>query len=103
MIQIRSYRFPDGRSVNPDLSFAVKETPEDHIKVSQEQYELYCEMGSTFQVREFSLENKRCRIINVQSGASGWVDLDLGSSPSRWADIVATYCPSRMVEHPKSK
>ena len=45
-----SYRFPDGRNVNPDLSFAVKETPEDHIKVTQEQYELYCEMGSTFQV-----------------------------------------------------
>ena len=33
----------------------------------------------------------------------GWVDLDLGSSPGWWADIVATYCPSRMVEHPKSK
>ena len=43
----------------------------------------------------------------VQSGASGeglgWVDLDLGSSPGWWADTVATYCQSRMVEHPKSK
>ena len=42
----------------------------------------------------------------VQSGASGerlgWVDLDLRSSPSWWATSVATYCPSRMVEHPKS-
>ena len=42
----------------------------------------------------------------IQSGASGeglgWVDLDLGSSPSWWADTVATYCPSRVVEHPKS-
>ena len=33
----------------------------------------------------------------------GWVDLDLGSSPGWWASTVATYCPSRMVEHPKSK
>ena len=45
--------------------------------------------------------------LNVQSGASGeglgWVDLDLGSSPGWGADTVATYCPSRMVEHPKSK
>ena len=32
-----------------------------------------------------------------------FVDLDLGSSPGRWAATVATYCPSRMVEHPKSK
>ena len=33
----------------------------------------------------------------------GWVDLDLGSSSSRSAATVATYCPSRVVEHPKSK
>ena len=33
----------------------------------------------------------------------GWVDLDLGSSPGWWAATVATYCPSREVEHPKSK
>ena len=33
----------------------------------------------------------------------GWVDLDLGSSPGRWAATVATYCPGRVVEHPKSK
>ena len=33
----------------------------------------------------------------------GWADLDLGSSPGWWAATVATYCPSRMVEHSKSK
>ena len=33
----------------------------------------------------------------------GWVDVDLGSSPGWWAATVATYCQSRMVEHPKSK
>ena len=33
----------------------------------------------------------------------GWVDLDLGSSSGWWAATVATYCPSRMVEHPKFK
>ena len=33
----------------------------------------------------------------------GWVDLDLGSSPGWWAGTVASYCPSRMVEHPKPK
>ena len=34
---------------------------------------------------------------------SGWVDLDLRCSQGWWAAIVATYCPSRMVEHLKSK
>ena len=33
----------------------------------------------------------------------GWVDLDLGSSPGWWAAIVASYGPSRLVEHTKSK
>ena len=33
----------------------------------------------------------------------GWVDLDLGSSPGWWAATVASYCQSRVVEHPKSK
>ena len=33
----------------------------------------------------------------------GWVDLDLESSPGWWAATVDAYCPSRMVEHPKSK
>ena len=28
---------------------------------------------------------------------------DLGNSPGWWATTVATCCPSRMVEHPKSK
>lgn len=37
--------YPDGKQVNPDLSFAVQSPMEDHITVTQEQYELYCEMG----------------------------------------------------------
>ena len=32
-----------------------------------------------------------------------WVDLDFGSSPGWWSTIVAGYCPSRVVEHHKSK
>ena len=30
----------------------------------------------------------------------GWVDLEF---PGWWAATVATYCPSRLGEHPKSK
>ena len=59
MILIYSYLYPDGRNVNPDLSWAVQATPEDHIKVTQEQYELYCEMGSTFQLCKICAENSK--------------------------------------------
>ena len=33
----------------------------------------------------------------------GWVDFDLRCSLGWWAASVATYCPSRMVEHLKMK
>ena len=33
----------------------------------------------------------------------GWVDYDFGSSPGWWAATAATYCRSKMVQHPKSK
>lgn len=54
-----SYLYPDGRNVNPDLSWAVQATPEDHIRVTQEQYELYCEMGSTFQLCKICAEHDK--------------------------------------------
>lgn len=47
------YLFPDGRPHNPDLSFAVQSPLEDHITVTQEQYELYCEMGRFFYLLGF--------------------------------------------------
>ncbi|XP_076438292.1 E3 ubiquitin-protein ligase CBL-like isoform X2 [Babylonia areolata] len=53
------FLFPDGRSVNPDLSFLVRDCEEDHIRVTQEQYELYCEMGSTFQLCKICAENDK--------------------------------------------
>ena len=46
--------------------------------------------------------NKMYRVTLVVE-ILGWVDLDLGSFPAWWAAVtVATYCPSRVVEHPKS-
>ncbi|KAI5744095.1 hypothetical protein M8J77_025624 [Diaphorina citri] len=53
------YLYPDGRNVNPELSWEFISTPEDHIKVTQEQYELYCEMGSTFQLCKICAENDK--------------------------------------------
>ncbi|XP_065560225.1 E3 ubiquitin-protein ligase CBL-B-like isoform X3 [Artemia franciscana] len=53
------YLYPDGRPSNPDLSGAVAVTPEDHVKVTKEQYELYCEIGSTFQLCKICAENDK--------------------------------------------
>ncbi|KAH8302097.1 hypothetical protein KR044_002770 [Drosophila immigrans] len=53
------YLYPDGQAYNPDLSSAVQSPTEDHITVTQEQYELYCEMGNTFQLCKICAENDK--------------------------------------------
>lgn len=53
------YLYPDGRSVNPDLSWALAQAPEGHVQVSPEQYEIYCEMGTTFQLCKICTERDK--------------------------------------------
>ena len=58
---------------------------------------------------KLSARNKENRFVSAVYRVTlvvvhlGWVDLDMGSSPGCLAAVVATYCPSRMVEHPKCK
>ncbi|XP_059094915.1 E3 ubiquitin-protein ligase CBL-B-A-like [Tigriopus californicus] len=91
------YLFPDGRTVNPDLSWAVQATPEDHIRVTQEQYELYCEMGSTFQMCKICAENSKdiriepCGHLLCIICLTSWQDSDGGGRcPFCRAEIKGT-------------
>jgi len=54
-----SYLYPDGQNTNPDLSSLISDVTEDHIEVTEEQYELYCEMGSSFQLCKICAENNK--------------------------------------------
>eukprot|EP00094_Tigriopus_californicus_P006731 TCALIF_06482-PA protein Name:"Similar to Cblb E3 ubiquitin-protein ligase CBL-B (Rattus norvegicus)" AED:0.11 eAED:0.11 QI:797/0.88/1/1/0.88/0.8/10/1899/416 len=92
-----NYLFPDGRTVNPDLSWAVQATPEDHIRVTQEQYELYCEMGSTFQMCKICAENSKdiriepCGHLLCIICLTSWQDSDGGGRcPFCRAEIKGT-------------
>ncbi|PNF41534.1 hypothetical protein B7P43_G12308 [Cryptotermes secundus] len=90
------YLFPDGRNVNPDLSWAVQPTPEDHIKVTQEQYELYCEMGSTFQLCKICAENDKdiriepCGHLLCTPCLTSWQDSEGQGCPFCRAEIKGT-------------
>ncbi|XP_033641327.1 E3 ubiquitin-protein ligase CBL-B-like isoform X3 [Asterias rubens] len=53
------YLFPDGDDDNPDLTSINTKPLEEHIHVSQDQYALYCEMGSTFQLCKICTENNK--------------------------------------------
>ncbi|XP_022109070.1 E3 ubiquitin-protein ligase CBL-like isoform X3 [Acanthaster planci] len=53
------YLYPDGADDNPDLTSINTKPMEEHIHVSQDQYALYCEMGSTFQLCKICTENNK--------------------------------------------
>lgn len=90
------YLYPDGRNVNPDLSWAVQATPEDHIRVTQEQYELYCEMGSTFQLCKICAENDKdiriepCGHLLCTPCLTSWQDSEGQGCPFCRAEIKGT-------------
>ncbi|XP_040035872.1 E3 ubiquitin-protein ligase CBL-B-B isoform X2 [Gasterosteus aculeatus] len=90
------YLFPDGRSYNPDLTGLCEPTPHDHIKVTQEQYELYCEMGSTFQLCKICAENNKdvkiepCGHLMCTSCLTAWQESDGQGCPFCRCEIKGT-------------
>ncbi|XP_069057547.1 E3 ubiquitin-protein ligase CBL-C isoform X1 [Pleurodeles waltl] len=53
------YLYPDGRSINPDPSHLLQPSPQNCIEVTKEQYQLYCDMGTTFQLCKICTENDK--------------------------------------------
>ncbi|XP_063440122.1 E3 ubiquitin-protein ligase CBL-like isoform X3 [Mytilus trossulus] len=90
------FKYPDGRSINPDLSYLVQDSQEDHIKVTQEQYELYCEMGSTFQLCKICAENDKdikiepCGHLLCTPCLTQWQDSDGQGCPFCRCEIKGT-------------
>ncbi|EMP37841.1 E3 ubiquitin-protein ligase CBL-B [Chelonia mydas] len=90
------YLYPDGRSYNPDLTGLNEPTPHDHIKVTQEQYELYCEMGSTFQLCKICAENDKdvkiepCGHLMCTSCLTAWQESDGQGCPFCRCEIKGT-------------
>ncbi|XP_053780865.1 E3 ubiquitin-protein ligase CBL isoform X5 [Desmodus rotundus] len=91
-----SYLFPDGRNQNPDLTGLCEPTPQDHIKVTQEQYELYCEMGSTFQLCKICAENDKdvkiepCGHLMCTSCLTSWQESEGQGCPFCRCEIKGT-------------
>jgi len=49
-IEEKVYIYPDGQDHNPDIQKAIRVPPEDHIKVTREQFDLYEQMDTTFEL-----------------------------------------------------
>ncbi|XP_052474433.1 E3 ubiquitin-protein ligase CBL isoform X2 [Carassius gibelio] len=102
------YLYPDGRDVNPDLTSLCSPTHKGRIKVTEEQYELYCEIGSTFQLCKICTERDKdtriqpCGHLLCQRCLTGWQKSDGHTCPYCRCDIRGTesiliepYLPTR--------
>ena len=54
-----SYLYPSGQERNPELNHLLNEIPEGHVQVDPEQFELYVQIGSTFQLCKICTENDK--------------------------------------------
>ncbi|XP_041798323.1 E3 ubiquitin-protein ligase CBL-C isoform X2 [Chelmon rostratus] len=72
------YLYPDGRDVNPDLTSLCEPAQRGKVKVTEEQYELYCDIGSTFQLCKICAERDKdtriqpCGHLLCQPCLTGW-------------------------------
>ncbi|XP_076827970.1 E3 ubiquitin-protein ligase CBL-C isoform X2 [Brachyhypopomus gauderio] len=91
-----SYLYPDGRDVNPDLTSLCMPSQKGRVKVTEEQYELYCEIGSTFQLCKICTERDKdtriqpCGHLLCRPCLSGWQKSDAHTCPYCRCDIRGT-------------
>lgn len=90
------YLYPDGRDVNPDLACLCESSQKSHVKVTEEQYELYCEIGSTFQLCKICAERDKdtriqpCGHLLCHTCLSGWQKSAGHTCPYCRCDIKGT-------------
>ncbi|XP_037641942.1 E3 ubiquitin-protein ligase CBL-C isoform X2 [Sebastes umbrosus] len=91
------YLYPDGRDVNPDLTGLCEPAQRGKVKVSEEQYELYCDIGSTFQLCKICAERDKdtriqpCGHLLCQPCLTGWQQKSAGHTcPYCRCDIRGT-------------
>ncbi|XP_038124063.1 E3 ubiquitin-protein ligase CBL-C isoform X1 [Cyprinodon tularosa] len=91
------YLYPDGRDMNPDLTSLCELSSRDKVQVTEEQYEMYCEIGSTFQMCKICAERDKdirihpCGHLLCQPCLTGWQQKSAGHTcPYCRCDILGT-------------
>ncbi|XP_062848263.1 E3 ubiquitin-protein ligase CBL-C isoform X2 [Trichomycterus rosablanca] len=110
------YLYPDGRDVNPDLTSLCTPSQKGCVKVTEEQYELYCDMGSTFQLCKICTEREKdtriqpCGHLLCRPCLTGWQKSDARTCPYCRCDIRGTesiliepYLPTKDRTPPRKK
>ncbi|XP_023819773.1 E3 ubiquitin-protein ligase CBL isoform X2 [Oryzias latipes] len=90
------YLYPDGRDVNPELTCLCETAQKQTVQVTEEQYGLYCEIGSTFELCKICAEKdkdtriKPCGHLLCKSCLFGWQKSVGNTCPYCRCDIKGT-------------
>ncbi|KJH41695.1 CBL proto-oncogene, SH2-like domain protein [Dictyocaulus viviparus] len=80
------YLYPNGNPKDIDLSAIIEVPPADRVKVTSEQYDLYCEMGTTFELCKICDDNDKnvkiepCGHLLCTPCLTSWQESDGGNT-----------------------
>jgi hypothetical protein len=109
------YMHPMGKDINVDLSHMLeKSKSEDRVKVTSEQYQIYCEMGTTFEMckicdeRDKDVKLEPCGHLLCRPCLNSWKESAEGGSTCPWCRceikgsekiIIETYHPVKVINN----
>jgi len=112
------YLYPMGRDNNVDLSYMLeKNKTEDRLKVTSEQYQIYCEMGTTFEMckicdeRDKDVKLEPCGHLLCRPCLTSWQESAEGGSTCPWCRceikgtekiIIESYKKEKSEENPEN-
>lgn len=82
------YIYPKGEPNNPDLTLYLNETDPQAVEINEEEYQIYCEMGSSFQLCKICIENEKdtriepCNHLICSDCLSQWQSKDASVAPT---------------------
>ena len=109
MYFVFSYVYPMGKESNVNLNHMLeKSKTEDRVKVTSEQYQIYCEMGTTFEMckicdeRDKDVKLEPCGHLLCRPCLTSWKESADGGSTCPWCRceikgsekiVIETYRP----------
>ncbi|XP_069804307.1 E3 ubiquitin-protein ligase CBL-C isoform X2 [Dendropsophus ebraccatus] len=87
------YLYPNGLSMNPDLSALTDPTPNAVIQVTQEQWELYSDMDSTFELCKICTDNEK----NTRIHPCGHLLCDMCLTAWQKSDNTCPFCRTKIT------
>lgn len=114
-----SYLYPMGRDNNIDLSYMLETSKtEDRLQVTSEQYQIYCEMGTTFEMckicdeRDKDVKLEPCGHLLCKLCLKSWQESAEGGSTCPWCRceikgtekiIIESYKKEQTEQSPENK